>query len=273
MSTQSSDCKRERLRFLIFYDLSLLKQVAGRNPFEDESVWKEIQVEVERETGKMFSIRAVKDHLYHLLKLFTKDDSVNLRKSGTEEQYSAKIKLLQEIKDLVQECKNKKSSTTATQVSRKIRMVVRDNACHGLKNNIEGIANEISFNKTYEHNYVSSVAQYVDVLENCSSSSNSNQSIMGNNSETTPKSKNKNRGLLKNSALKYLQNKQEKELNLRERQLQLDEKRFELETKRIKLEYEKFELEKKERERTLVIEVTEREQQQNLIKYFININE
>lgn len=60
------------------------------------------------------------------------------------------------------------------------------------------------------------------------------------------------RGGLKNSTLKFLEEKHKKEIELEEYKLQLEEKKLEFEK-------EKFELEKKERETKLQLEKEERQ--------------
>lgn len=69
-----------RLRFSMHDDLMLLQNVCNLNPYEDGERWKIIQRNLHILTRKSFSMRCVKDHLEHLLKLYSKSDFNNLRK-------------------------------------------------------------------------------------------------------------------------------------------------------------------------------------------------
>ena len=69
-----------RLRFSIFDDLCLLREVVAVNPFEDSKRWDDISKTVVKFTGKNFSLRCLKEHTTHLLKLWHKNDKANIRK-------------------------------------------------------------------------------------------------------------------------------------------------------------------------------------------------
>ncbi|CAN7991020.1 unnamed protein product, partial [Ixodes pacificus] len=94
-----------RLRFSAQDDISLLQEVHALNPFEDPSRWAQIANNLLSATGKSFNARAVRDRLDLLIAQFAAEDRANLRRSGTEEQYSEKEHLLQEIADLTREFK------------------------------------------------------------------------------------------------------------------------------------------------------------------------
>jgi hypothetical protein len=94
---------RQRFRFTINDDVALLKEVLCENPFEDHNRWKNIQEKVNGATSKMFSIRCLKDHLQNLLTSFKKQDSINRKKSGKEEEYNDIKILLQNVIDLSNE--------------------------------------------------------------------------------------------------------------------------------------------------------------------------
>lgn len=72
--------KIERIRFTINDDLSLLRQVVCLNPFEDRSIWKIICENVNKTSGKNFTVRSTREHVAHLAKLFMKEDRANLRR-------------------------------------------------------------------------------------------------------------------------------------------------------------------------------------------------
>ena len=71
---------QERLRFNINDDLILLREVIAANPYEDVNLWKEVHNKTVEATGKLFTLRAIKDHMDHLLKLWRKSDTTNLQK-------------------------------------------------------------------------------------------------------------------------------------------------------------------------------------------------
>ncbi|XP_075556350.1 uncharacterized protein LOC142588468 [Dermacentor variabilis] len=76
--------------------------------------------------AKTFSVRAVRERLDLLLAYFKARDEANLKKSGTEEQYTEKTHLLQEIWDLAQAHgyvikKKKEPSAAARQAAAALR--------------------------------------------------------------------------------------------------------------------------------------------------------
>lgn len=75
--------KIERIRFSINDDLTLLRQVVCLNPFEDRSYWKTISENVNKVSGKNFTVRSTREHVEHLIKLFKKGDRANLRRYVT----------------------------------------------------------------------------------------------------------------------------------------------------------------------------------------------
>ncbi|CAN8018958.1 unnamed protein product, partial [Ixodes persulcatus] len=106
-----------RLRCSAQYDISLLQEVHTLNPFEDPSRWAQIANNLLSATGKSFSARAVRDRLDLLLAQFAAEDRANLRRSGTEEQYSEKEHLLQEIADLTREFNYKYKAAAVRRVA------------------------------------------------------------------------------------------------------------------------------------------------------------
>ncbi|KAF5279249.1 hypothetical protein FQR65_LT15454 [Abscondita terminalis] len=102
--------KSARLRFNVSDDIMLLQHVIALNPFENERRWDEVLQSVINESGKQFTLRSIKEHLDHILKLFVKEDLANIRKSGTEEEYTEKERLLQEVVDLQKEYKPMKAT-------------------------------------------------------------------------------------------------------------------------------------------------------------------
>lgn len=62
---------RSRLRFSTKDDLELLRAAGIRNPWENPANWTTILETVQDTTGKPFTVRGIKDHLEHLLKVFS----------------------------------------------------------------------------------------------------------------------------------------------------------------------------------------------------------
>ncbi|CAN7977488.1 unnamed protein product [Ixodes persulcatus] len=92
-----------RVRFTIADDLALLREVLLANPFRDPQQWNHITTQLQGSTQKMFTVRAVRERCDLLLAQYASDDRTNLRKSGTEEEYSEREHLLQELLDLARE--------------------------------------------------------------------------------------------------------------------------------------------------------------------------
>ncbi|KAK4880049.1 hypothetical protein RN001_008195 [Aquatica leii] len=249
--------KIARLRFNVNDDITLLQQVIAVNPFENERRWDEVLHSVIKSSGKEFSIRSIREHIEHLLKLFVKEDRANLRKSGTEEEYLEKERLLQEVHDLQRDFKPTKG------LCRQRGNKLREDACL-----TAAFQQSNRYEVTYEPNFV---AETIMEAEGTSSTDVCNESVSvaySNSRESTPSKTTRKRtsnGLLKNSTLKLLQDRQVMEQQLKERELALIERKTLLEEKRFKLEEERWQLEKKEREAKLNIQIKEKAQQQAII--------
>nr|CAH7719066.1 unnamed protein product [Callosobruchus chinensis]CAI5850227.1 unnamed protein product [Callosobruchus analis]CAH7726433.1 unnamed protein product [Callosobruchus chinensis]CAH7740987.1 unnamed protein product [Callosobruchus chinensis]CAH7751189.1 unnamed protein product [Callosobruchus chinensis] len=61
---------RKRQRFSDLEDLLLLREVLSLNPFEDPDLWLTVQQHISSTTGKLFSVRTLKEHLDLLVKLW-----------------------------------------------------------------------------------------------------------------------------------------------------------------------------------------------------------
>ncbi|CAN7990927.1 unnamed protein product [Ixodes hexagonus] len=92
-----------RKRFTVIEDLCLLREIVGRNPFAAPERWPEILNSLVAASGRDFTMRAIRERADLLLGYFRQQDTVQLRRSGTEEQYTEKDQLLQEISDLARE--------------------------------------------------------------------------------------------------------------------------------------------------------------------------
>ncbi|KAG0416161.1 hypothetical protein HPB47_006671 [Ixodes persulcatus] len=100
---ESLSAQEGRKRFTIVEDIFLLREVLAVNPFGNSSRWDTGAANRNEALGRNFSVRGVRDHCDLLLGLFKRDDRTNLRKSGTEEQYTEKEQLLQDVADLARE--------------------------------------------------------------------------------------------------------------------------------------------------------------------------
>ncbi|CAN8027146.1 unnamed protein product [Ixodes persulcatus] len=92
-----------RLRFTVDEDLCLLREVRAVNPFASPEGWTLVYSNLLVALTRVFTIRAIRDRVDLLLGYFRQQDTANLRKSGTEQQYAEKDQLLQEISDLARE--------------------------------------------------------------------------------------------------------------------------------------------------------------------------
>ncbi|KAH7960476.1 hypothetical protein HPB49_020147 [Dermacentor silvarum] len=106
-----------RTRFTHDDDLALLCEVRAVNPFADQAGWASVATNVKIATEKEFSQRALRDRLDLLLAQYRRNDRTNMRKSGTEERYTAKDQLLQEISQLADAFGHKIRLTAARKVA------------------------------------------------------------------------------------------------------------------------------------------------------------
>ncbi|XP_068897053.1 UPF0430 protein CG31712-like isoform X4 [Tenebrio molitor] len=281
-----------RLRFTTEDDLILLRDVVGHNPFKGPSKWKQIQANLLCVSGKNFSIRSVREHVEHLLKLFVKKDRANLRKSGTEEQYSEKQRLLEEVKRLSTEFKERrfgKKGVSASRAEVHTQESTTNDGDRGSEVHFDvadplEMGDEEPVNCTpdqYSRSPTDNSPIIKEEIELESRSESPTESATGTFASVPmevprPKRARKSENALKNSSVEFLRQKQSADGDLAERQLRLQERRLELDERKQKLEEEKFELEKRERESRLLLEIKEREnnlriaqQQQELINFFV----
>ncbi|XP_064479468.1 uncharacterized protein LOC135392676 [Ornithodoros turicata] len=110
--TPSAQQHIPRKRFTIVDDLLLLREVLARNPFEASSQWFDIAERLNLATKKGFTARGARERTALLVSLFKKDDKINLRKSGTEEQYLRKERILQEVVELQRDVEGRQSHSS-----------------------------------------------------------------------------------------------------------------------------------------------------------------
>lgn len=260
--------KPERLRFTILEDLILLREVLRQNPYEESDRWKAVAEHVVNATQKNFSLRCVKEHVDHLLKIWAREGHAHLRKSGTEEQYNEKERLLQQVQDLQREfrCSSKSNA-------QKSRMQTREVTMENISDTLEVIIEEpvVATSLSLSSLPLSSSTLLPIALPSPTSSSSSSSSIPQTSasplrspatspSRTIGPIRNKMRhDTMKKSTLQFLQERHKKEVEFQEKQ-------FRLEERRIQLEEDKFRIEKKEREARLELEIEERRQRISVSK-------
>ncbi|KAG0422004.1 hypothetical protein HPB47_002148 [Ixodes persulcatus] len=96
LASQPASCRR----FAITDDIVLLHEVVALNPLRNATQWTAVTDNLNAATGRSFTVRSVRERCDLLLGHLRREDRSNLRKSGTEEQYTVKEQLLQEISDL-----------------------------------------------------------------------------------------------------------------------------------------------------------------------------
>lgn len=277
---------KQRLRFTLHDDVTLLKEVLCENPFENIGKWNGIQEKVNEATSKLFSVRCLKEHLQHLMATFKKQDNINKKKSGTEEEYSDLKVLLQNVCDLSNEF------GTTTKLKKKRCTEINP----GITARNEGvILSKVNANNDF--NVDTCIFEYVlpddeEIIPSANSTLiadetgvaenpmnlNFRPTLLLPNQRTDAGVAHKNAPLLPNSTRKrnpmmdYLREKQQieqamkkEEISIQSKRLRLEEKTLDFEKEKLqfekeKLEFEKakFELDSKETEARLKIEMDER---------------
>lgn len=185
-----------------------------------------------------------------------------IHRSGTEEQYNEKERLLQQVQDLQREfrCINVQKS----------RMQAREVTLENISDTLEVIIEEPIMTTSIPSCIPSSTLLPIALPSPTSSSSSSSsipltsasplRSPATSPSRTGGPIRNKVRhDAVKKSTLQFLQERHKKEVEFQEKQ-------FHLEERRIQLEEEKFRIEKKEREARLELEIEERRQRISVSK-------
>ncbi|XP_077486636.1 uncharacterized protein LOC144097906 [Amblyomma americanum] len=74
-------------------------EVAATRPFGVELTWVSVLASVNRAVGRELTLRGIKDRVDLLIGYWRRQDAKNLKKSGTEEQYTEKEQILQDLSD------------------------------------------------------------------------------------------------------------------------------------------------------------------------------
>lgn len=287
---------KQRLRFSVSDDITLLKEVLCENPFENIEKWKCIQEKVNVGTNKTFSVRCLREHLQHLMSSFLKEDNINRKKSGTEEELTELKVILQNVIDLSNEFRPKqhclKKSTNSCKkanpgvLSRNESVVFSQlNLNNELPKEAIDIENcfieiELPHSQQMEHSTnLQTTEAETPVVEN------QGPAVAQRSAPFLPNSTRK-----RNPMLEYLREKQQMEQSMKKEELEIQSKRLRLEEITLQLEKDKLQLEKekldfekmkfnvetKEREERLKLEMEERrerlqgerEQRQMLLEIF-----
>ncbi|KAK8763971.1 hypothetical protein V5799_033421 [Amblyomma americanum] len=91
-----------RVFYTLQMDIALLLEVQASDPFRNPEQWDLIALRLRETLGINCSSRGVHERLDLLVSRYAANDRKNLQKSGTEEEYTERDQLLQDIIGLVQ---------------------------------------------------------------------------------------------------------------------------------------------------------------------------
>ncbi|KAH7974064.1 hypothetical protein HPB49_009416 [Dermacentor silvarum] len=91
-----------RVYFALKDDVAMLTEVQTSDPFRHSEQWEEIAWRLRDVLKKPFTVRCVRERLNLLLPRHLANDRRNQKKSGTEEEYTERDQLLQDILSLIQ---------------------------------------------------------------------------------------------------------------------------------------------------------------------------
>ncbi|KAL3222176.1 hypothetical protein MRX96_028913 [Rhipicephalus microplus] len=95
---------QKRFRFTIETDIYMLREeVVCADPFSNPTDWEDVLRNVMTAVNRELTICGIKERVDLLIDYFRQQDTANLRKSGTEEQYEEREQLLQDVFDLMRE--------------------------------------------------------------------------------------------------------------------------------------------------------------------------
>ncbi|CAG9837902.1 unnamed protein product [Diabrotica balteata] len=246
----------KRIRFNSDDDLALLRQVVSQNVLQQPEQWEALRENMIILTKKEFSVRTLRDHLKHLMEIWKKKDAVNRVRSGVEEIFSERDNLLQEIWDITRTTNltpsKLKRKTKQEQQSSEIGVALRDLAAkYYAKEELDmSIDHEENVISDHDYNCVASTSQETPQVgygqtpdeetvnegpikrlkdETAEEGPSSRKQIAG----PIRKRKNQSAGL-RRSGLTFIQERSEREHNIRVRELQLEEDKLQLEKRRLK---------------------------------------
>lgn len=68
---------KSRFRFTETYDIHLLREVYGQNPYEDPKRWYNIQTNLIQITGKSLNVRTLRERVQNLVKKYLSKAKLN----------------------------------------------------------------------------------------------------------------------------------------------------------------------------------------------------
>ncbi|KAH7968341.1 hypothetical protein HPB52_007949 [Rhipicephalus sanguineus] len=83
--------------------MALLRERLAENPFRDASQWPQVARNLQESAGKTVTARSAHERIDLLISQYASEDRANLRKSVTENEYSERDRMLQEVLDLARE--------------------------------------------------------------------------------------------------------------------------------------------------------------------------
>ncbi|XP_074041558.1 uncharacterized protein [Leptinotarsa decemlineata] len=258
----------KRLRFTSDDDLCLLREVVGQNPLQNPEKWNSIQANIKSVTGKEFVIRTLKDHVMLLLTLWKKKSDGDKFRSGTEEMYTEKDTLLQEISDACAEfpmpTKKTKVISKEKQVAELGRQTRENIAIDAFIVNSEdcsGTSGEIIISG--EHDYFDPNPNLpsteicvgeVDTLDVIDQNTKSLPTAKKSTGPGIARSRQNKSVVLRRNAMEYLKNKNEKEQEIKLRELQLQEQKLKLHERSIEIEEKRLQMEIEDRKKKIELE-------------------
>lgn len=77
MMNETENMFKSRFRFTETYDLHLLREVYGQNPYENPKRWSLIQINMLQITGKNLTIRTLRERVQKLVKKYIVKSKLN----------------------------------------------------------------------------------------------------------------------------------------------------------------------------------------------------
>ncbi|XP_077989977.1 uncharacterized protein LOC144444440 [Glandiceps talaboti] len=232
---QNAGPRKKIMRFSVRHDILLLREVLAQNPIavhlkESGKAWGRVAERL-METDESFKIdsRRCRERTYRLLDYYKQKDFTSLRRTGTEEEFREKEKLLQDIKKL-------EDNKTAL----RIKLVV---------------------NKDYEREKISQMKKTAAAAMETPITSGNDDKISHNNYSNTAEEPSKvccTCNAQTDGVLLYLKQKQAEDTVLRKEELALRREELKLERERIELDRQRLQMEQKEREERFRLESQER---------------
>ncbi|KAH9364363.1 hypothetical protein HPB48_003032 [Haemaphysalis longicornis] len=90
-----------RTRFSLADDIAILLEVINFQPYTDPCRWTEIVEKLNKDLCRSYTVRSIKKRVDLIAAQFLQNDRRNLQKSGTEEEYGERDRLLQQVVDLI----------------------------------------------------------------------------------------------------------------------------------------------------------------------------